>query len=105
VAVIERVEIASGARNIRFLADLYHLTVNGDDVGAAIARYGSRIGHVQIADVPGRHEPGTGDLDLEKCLSDLVNVGYRGLVGLEYTPSTSTEESFDWLPREARGHR
>jgi hydroxypyruvate isomerase len=103
IGVIERVEIASGARNIRFLADLYHLTVNGDDVGAAIARYGARIGHVQIADVPGRHEPGTGNLDLERCLSDLVGVGYHGLVGLEYTPSTSTEDSFDWLPRRPVG--
>jgi hydroxypyruvate isomerase len=104
IDVIERVEAASGARNLRFLADLYHLTVNGDDVGAAIARYGTRIGHVQIADVPGRHEPGTGNLDLEKYLNDLVEGGYRGLVGLEYTPSTSTGESFDWLPREERGH-
>jgi hydroxypyruvate isomerase len=104
IGVIERVETASGARNIRFLADLYHLTVNGDDVGTAIVRYGARIGHVQIADAPGRHEPGTGKVDLNRYLSDLVQGGYRGLVGLEYTPSTSTGESFDWLPRDERGH-
>ncbi len=105
IGVIDHVETASGARNIRFLADLYHLTVNGDDVATAIARYGPRIGHVQIADAPGRHEPGTGKVDLDRHLSDLIHGGYRGLVGLEYTPSTSTEESFDWLPRNARDNR
>jgi hydroxypyruvate isomerase len=57
--------------------------VKGDYVISAIVGYGSGIGHVQIADVPGRHKLGTGELDLEKYLSDLVAEGYRGLVGLE----------------------
>ena len=57
--VIERVENNTSSENIRLLADLYHLTVNGDDVSTVISRYGERIGHVQVADAPGRHEPGT----------------------------------------------
>jgi hydroxypyruvate isomerase len=82
--------------DIRLLADLYHLAVNGDDL-AAVVDAPARIGHVQIADVPGRHEPGTGSLDLAGHLSRLAARGYRGHVGLEYAPSTTTADSFGWL--------
>jgi hydroxypyruvate isomerase len=84
------------------LADLYHLTVNGDDVDAVIAEHTDRIGHVQIADSPGRHEPGTGSLDLDGYLGKLAANGYRGHVGLEYKPSGASEDSFDWLPKARR---
>jgi hydroxypyruvate isomerase len=60
------------------------------------------VGHVQIADAPGRHEPGTGKLELDRYLRDLQAAGYAGYVALEYVPSASTEESFGWLPRERR---
>ncbi|MDQ6874225.1 MAG: TIM barrel protein [Actinomycetota bacterium] len=100
VAVIDRVSAAAGVDNLRLLADLYHLAVNGDDVAGAIARHARRIGHVQIADAPGRHEPGTGELDLAANLRSLVAAGYTGWVGLEYKPSTSTAASFGWLHPE-----
>ncbi len=103
VSVIDRVERESGVDNLRLLADLYHLSVNGDEVGSVIARHGERIGHVQIADAPGRHEPGTGELDLDKYLSALEAAHYSGWVGLEYVPSQDTETSLGWLPRERRG--
>lgn len=102
VAVIERVQHAGGAGNLRLLADLYHLSVNGDDLDAVIAQHASRVGHVQIADAPGRHEPGSGELDLDRHLSALAAAGYAGWVGLEYSPSTTTDESLGWLPRERR---
>jgi len=102
VAVLDRVAREHGADNLRLLADLYHLSVNGDDVAAALARHGERVGHVQIADAPGRHEPGTGELDLDRHLRDLEAAGYRGWVGLEYVPSSTTEESLGWLPRARR---
>jgi hydroxypyruvate isomerase len=102
VAVIERIEKATGADNIRMLADLYHLTVNGDDLEAAIAQHIPRIGHVQIADAPGRHEPGTGTIAIDAHLAALQAAGYQGWVGLEYVPSTTTEAGLDWLPRERR---
>ncbi|MEI7055894.1 TIM barrel protein [Nocardioides sp. CCNWLW239] len=98
VAAIDR----AGEPNIGLLADLYHLAVNGDDVDAVIAAYAARIAHVQIADAPGRNEPGTGDLPLERQLAALEAAGYAGWVGLEYKPSTTSPESFDWLPRERR---
>lgn len=60
LAVLDRVESPS----VRLLADLYHLRVNGDDIGAVIDRCTERIGHVQIADAPGRGTPGTGSVDV-----------------------------------------
>ena len=101
VGVIDRVRDEHGTTNLRLLADLYHLSVNGDDVRAAIGVHRDRIGHVQIADAPGRGEPGTGDLPLGSYLDDLLAGGYRGYIGLEYKPTRS--DTFDWLPRADRG--
>jgi hydroxypyruvate isomerase len=102
VAVLERVERQSGATNLRLLFDLYHLTVNGDDVPAAIDAHAARTGHVQIADAPGRNEPGTGGIDIDGHLAALAAAGYSGWVGLEYKPSGPSADSFDWLPRARR---
>ena len=97
IEVIDRVRRDTGASNLRLLMDLYHLAVNGDDLDAAIAEHAGRTGHVQIADVPGRHEPGTGRLDLAGYLAKLASAGYRGYVGLEYKPSGTTLDSLAWL--------
>jgi hydroxypyruvate isomerase len=105
VSVIERVERDAGVANLRLLADLYHLSVNGDDVDKAITSYAARIGHVQIADAPGRNEPGTGKLPLDAWLTEIESSGYGGWVGLEYKPSRTSADSFDWLPRERRRAR
>jgi hydroxypyruvate isomerase len=103
VGVLERVQRDTGAENLRFLCDLYHLAVNGDDVDSAIALHADRVGHVQIADAPGRNEPGTGDLPLDRWLDALAQAGYDGWVALEYKPSGATVDSFGWLPEPARG--
>jgi len=95
-AVVAAVHEA-GHDNIGLLCDLFHLANNGDDVAAAIATYADLIAHVQIADCPGRGEPGTGDLDIDGLLGDLVARGYDGWVGLEYKPTTDTEASLAWL--------
>jgi hydroxypyruvate isomerase len=97
--VIERVQAAAGVSNLGLLADLYHLAVNGDDVDKVIADHTPRIAHVQIADHPGRNQPGTGSLPLDRQLADLETHGYTGWVGLEYKPSGVSGESFGWLPR------
>jgi hydroxypyruvate isomerase len=102
VSVVDDVR-ATGAANVGFLMDLYHLAANGDDLDAAIARYTDRTAHVQVADAPGRGEPGTGDLDLDGYLGKLSDHGYAGWVGLEYKPTTATTpQSLGWLPRERR---
>ena len=102
VGVLERL---GPETDVRLLADLYHLAVNGDDVPAAIATHRARIGHVQIADAPGRHEPGTGKLPLSDWLADLRDGGYAGWVGLEYLPEHDTATGLAWLPRESRSVR
>jgi hydroxypyruvate isomerase len=96
VAVVKRVR-ATGAGNVGFLCDLYHLASNGDDVDAAIERYTDRVAHVQIADAPGRGEPGSGNLPLDRYLAALAANGYDGWVSLEYKPSTGdTIASLKW---------
>ena len=100
--VLQRVDPESGPGRVSMLADLYHLSVNGDDVEKAIATYTHRIGHVQIADAPGRGEPGTGELPLHRWLDDLDRAGYAGWVGLEYKPATA--DPFGWLPATERSN-
>jgi hydroxypyruvate isomerase len=81
----------------RLLADLYHLAVNGEDVPAMLDRVHPRIGHVQVADVPGRHEPGTGTADLDGWVAALRRRGYQGSIGLEYAPLDGTAAGLDRL--------
>ncbi|MGW1339438.1 hydroxypyruvate isomerase family protein [Kribbella sp. NPDC002412] len=97
IRVIDRVQAESGVTGLGLLADLYHLTVNGDDVTAAISTYADRIAHVQLADAPGRNEPGTGKIPVDQHLDELRAAGYAGWIGLEYKPSGTTAESFDWI--------
>jgi hydroxypyruvate isomerase len=101
VAVVDAAR-AAGAANVGFLCDLYHLATNGDDLAAVIERHAPKITHVQIADAPGRGEPGSGRLDLAGHVAALREHGYEGWVSLEYRPTTTTEESLAWLPRERR---
>lgn len=100
VDVLDRVAAAHDVHNLRLLADLYHLDVNRDDVAAALDRYKDRIGHVQIADSPGRGEPGTGTLDLDGYLRQLSDNGYDGLISLEY--KATRPDTFSWLHSPAR---
>jgi hydroxypyruvate isomerase len=104
VAVVDAVNAATGLGNTKFLADLYHLARGGEDPAKAITAYADRIGHVQIADNPGRSYPGTGTLDFPALLGELDAVGYQGYIGLEYKPwpGTSTADNFTWLPRALR---
>ncbi|MDI5975614.1 hydroxypyruvate isomerase family protein [Amycolatopsis magusensis] len=92
VGVIDQV----AADNVLLLADFYHLAVNGDDVPAVISAHAQRIGHVQIADAPGRGAPGTGELPLDDWLGAIEAAGYAGLVGLEYQ---ADGDPFAWLRR------
>ena len=92
VALIREV----GAPNLRVQLDLYHVAREGEDLVATIERVGGHIGHVQIADAPGRHEPGTGALDLALAFRALDRVGYAGWVGCEYNPLAGTAEGLGW---------
>jgi hydroxypyruvate isomerase len=97
LAVIRAVR-ATGVANIAFLADLYHLSRMDEDLSTTLARYAGDIAHVQIADVPGRGAPGTGQLDYQALFGLLAGLGYQGWVGCEYQPSDPADSStsFGW---------
>lgn len=102
IEVLDRVQREGGVGNVALLADLYHLARMGEDPATVVRTHLDRIGHVQIADVPDRHQPGTGALDLDAVLAALDDGGYAGYIGLEYAPLGPSADSFDWLPREDR---
>lgn len=81
---------------VAVLFDAYHLHNNGADVVADIARHGADVGHVQVADAPGRGEPGTGTIDYPAFFRALDASGYTGWVGCEYRPSSP--DHLAWLP-------
>ncbi|GAB2468194.1 TIM barrel protein [Promicromonospora xylanilytica] len=80
------------------LFDAYHLHNNGSDVVADVARHIADVGHVQVADSPGRGEPGSGTIDFPAFFHALDAAGYEGWVGCEYRPTTRTENTLTWLP-------
>ena len=90
--VIEAVD----ADNLFLQFDVYHTQIMQGDVVRNFERHRERIAHVQIADVPGRHEPGTGELNIPFILAAIDRSGYEGWVSCEYAPSSTTEASLDW---------
>lgn len=105
LAVVDKVNAATGLGNTAFLADFYHLARNGEAPAGVIDAHADRFGHVQIADTPGRGQPGTGELDFDDLFRRLVAAGYTGRVGLEYKPVGAAADSFGWLARELRGNK
>ena len=97
LGVVDRVRAGHGAGNLRMLLDTYHLTRNGDDLLAVIAAHADRIGHVQIADAPGRGRPGTGTIDFAAVFAALRDHGYAGHIACEYKPVGPSADSFEWL--------
>jgi hydroxypyruvate isomerase len=90
--------------NVKVQHDLYHMQRMEGNLVANLREYVGLVGHIQIADSPGRGEPGTGEIHYPYVLAALEELGYDGYVGLEYNPTTeTTEESFGWLPEELRG--
>jgi len=90
--------------NVRVQHDFYHMQRMEGNLVANLREHIALIGHVQIADSPGRGEPGTGEIHYPYVLGELEQLEYEDYVGLEYNPTTeTTEESFTWLPKELRG--
>ena len=87
---------AAGEANARLQYDLFHMQIMEGDLACTLERLLGRIGHVQIADVPDRHEPGTGEINFEFLLAHLDRLGYSGWVGCEYNPSVETLASLTW---------
>jgi hydroxypyruvate isomerase len=98
VSVIEEV----GADNLFVQYDVYHAQRYEGELAATIARYLPFIGHIQVADNPGRNEPGSGEINYDFLFAHLDRIGYAGSVGCEYKPAGSTEAGLGWLERARR---
>jgi hydroxypyruvate isomerase len=90
-----------GADNAFVQYDVYHAQRMEGELAATIERCLPRIGHIQIADNPGRHEPGTGEINYAFLFAHLDRIGYTGWIGCEYKPATSTEAGLAWRQRLA----
>ena len=81
--------------------DLYHAQRMEGELAATVQRYLPQIAHIQLADNPGRHEPGTGEINYEFLFAHLDRIGYAGWIGCEYKPATTTEAGLGWRQRLA----
>ncbi|MCK7616167.1 hydroxypyruvate isomerase family protein [Roseibium sediminicola] len=88
--------------NVKLLFDVYHAHNRGIDAVDFYKDYSGLIGHIQIADAPGRHEPGTGKIEFDRLFSLLDSSGYDGVVGLEYVPSGNTSNGLVWRQHYVR---
>jgi hydroxypyruvate isomerase len=87
-----------GHDNLRLQYDFYHMEMTQRRVLQTFERLLPVIGHVQIADVPGRHEPGTAQMDYPAIFAGIERLGYDGWVGAEYRPAAGTSEGLGWMP-------
>jgi hydroxypyruvate isomerase len=90
-----------GANNAFVQYDIYHAQRMEGEVAATIQKHLARIAHIQLADNPGRNEPGSGEINYEFLFAHLDRIGYSGWVGCEYKPATSTEAGLGWRQRLA----
>ncbi|MBB3559763.1 hydroxypyruvate isomerase [Rhizobium sp. BK512] len=93
----ERILEKVGSDNLYIQYDFYHMQIMQGDLIPTFIRLKDRIAHVQIADNPGRNEPGTGEINYGFILSELDRLGYDGWVGCEYKPKTGTSEGLGWM--------
>ncbi len=87
----------AGHANTGLEHDLYHMQIMEGDLLATIERHLDRIGHFQFADTPGRHEPGTGEINFPFLFEAIDRLGYDGMMGAEYAPTGTTADSLGWL--------
>lgn len=93
----ERLLDAVGWDNLYIQFDVYHVQIMQGDLVPTYARLKDRIAHIQIADNPGRHEPGTGEINYGFVLSELDRLAYDGWVGCEYKPKAGTTQGLGWM--------
>jgi hydroxypyruvate isomerase len=92
LAIVDQV----GSDNLFVQYDIYHAQRMEGELGATLGKYMDRIGHIQLADNPGRNEPGTGEINYAWLFKHIDALGYRGAIGCEYKPRTTTTEGLGW---------
>jgi hydroxypyruvate isomerase len=93
LAILEQ----AGEPNLAIQYDIYHAQREEGDLAATLRSHLARIGHIQAADNPGRHQPGTGEINYPFLFGELDRLGYQGYVGLEYVPIPDSRSSFGWI--------
>jgi hydroxypyruvate isomerase len=91
-----------GLPRVKLMFDIYHRQILHGDVLSALAAFMPIVGHIQIASVPARAEPNTGELNDDRILGRLDSMGYLGYVGCEYRPAKGTVAGLDWLTQWRR---
>ena len=92
-----RIKDAVASDNFYLQYDIYHMQIMEGDIAPTLSAHLDSINHVQLADNPGRNEPGTGELNYHFLFKHLDNIGYKGWVGCEYKPKTTTKAGLNWL--------
>ncbi|MDH4323104.1 MAG: TIM barrel protein, partial [Betaproteobacteria bacterium] len=90
---------AAGCANLKLQYDIFHMQIVEGDLAKTIERLLPRIGHMQLADVPDRHEPGTGEINFDYLLAHIDRLGYQGWMGCEYIPKGDTVAGLAWAKR------
>ncbi len=91
-----------GADNLFLQYDVYHAQRSEGELAATMEKHLARIGHIQVADNPGRNEPGTGEIHYAFLFAQLDRLGYKGHIGCEYKPKNGTEAGLAWLEQARR---
>lgn len=91
-----------GADNAFLQYDIYHMQRMEGELAATMQKHLARIGHIQLADNPGRNEPGTGEINYAFLFAHLQRIGYEGYIGCEYKPATTTEAGLGWRQQMTR---
>jgi hydroxypyruvate isomerase len=94
---------AVGSPSCKILFDIYHMQRMEGNIAATIAAHAAQIAHIQIADSPGRNQPGTGELRFPFIFEAIIASGYAGAIGLEYHPLGASAATFGWLPDDRSG--
>lgn len=87
----------TGSDNLFVQYDIYHAQRMEGELGATIQKHLASIGHLQLADNPGRHEPGTGEINYPWLLGHIDRLGYKGWIGCEYKPAGKTQDGLGWM--------
>lgn len=82
-----------GSPKLKVLYDVYHMQLNEGNICNILSKYHDQLGHIHVADVPGRHEPGTGEINYTKVFEHLDSLGYAGRIGYELFPKNNTQEA------------
>jgi hydroxypyruvate isomerase len=86
-----------GANNLKLQYDIYHMQIMEGNLISTIETYFNLIGHIQLADNPGRHEPGSGEINYPFLIHRIDELGYEGWIGCEYQPATNTSAGLKWI--------